>query len=266
MVKLLRRMKLTLKTFSLFLLLLKFNAIFSDEVSSQISLSEIQVNQTEKLLIKEQAEFKTAVKDALNKTKTVREKLKVNRNAKTIFPPFDNITNILVNYTKMKDYCGSNFQKFNVTGCRKLDAIISNLEFDMERDLKDKEKIEISMKLFMKKIDALKIEYFANFIFFNETQSEAVLAVVAMLEKFVDRIQKFCSEVYAASFQLSNILYDLKCVKYRICEPANNQKSTKGPAKGPAITVAIKKTTTQMKTTTVAVKSQNGEWDEQDDK
>lgn len=232
--------------------LIKVVTISSDDVSNAITLAEKQVDQAEKEIIRAQMDFKDAVNRTLDFTKDTRNLLRNNSNLKKLSKPLVQLLNILNTMVKSQSFTLSNFQQKAGNNCSKIYVMIDELEVDMKLYLKSKKQSEETAALMTSPTEKLKLEYFATFIFFNKTQSEAVLSVIAMNEKLVDQNKDFMFILYKASSQIANALYDIKVVKYKTCEPLKKSESTKAPSK---VTTKSKKVKNGLATTDAGVET-----------
>lgn len=228
-------------------LFIKIVTISADDVSNAITLAEKQVDQAEQEIIKAQMYFKEAVNRTIDFTRDTKNLLKNNSNLKKLSKPLVQLLNILKTMAKSQSFTLSDFHQKAGNNCSKIYAMIDELETDMKFYLKTKKQSEETAALLTSPTEELKLEYFATFIFFNKTQSEAVLSVIAMNEKLVDRNKDFMFILYNASSQIANSLYDIKVVKYKICEPLKKSKETKTPTK---VTTKSKKVKSDGQTTT----------------
>lgn len=225
----------------------------NDEVVKIATEAEKKVDNAEKLIIREQATFKDEIKQAIKIINSTKELIMPNKNLASVVTVMDMVLNILSKFLKTKDFSLSSFQKLNSTSCKKINAMIKKLEVDMEFYLKTFKSSGDGAHQLTLQSNNLKIEYFSNFIFFNKTQSDSVLSIIAMQEKLVDKIQTHNQYLFTATYQIANILYDLKVPKYKICDPKKSSKSVEKtsfkstkPASKPASTTTTKKTSVRI--------------------
>lgn len=221
----------------------------NEEVVKIATEAEKKVDNAEKLIIRDQANFKDEIKQAIKITNSTKELIKLNKNLASVVTAIDVILNILSKFLKTKDFSLSRFQKLNSTSCKKINAMINKLEVDMEFYLKTFKSYEDGAHQLTLQSNNLKIEYFSNFIFFNKTHSESILSIIALQEKLVEKIQTHNQYLFSATYQIANVLYDIKIPKYKICDLKKSSKpvdkttfkSTK-PTSKPATTTTTKKT------------------------
>lgn len=198
-----------------------------DDIRKAILSSEKKVDQIEKDLIQEQKDYKSLIKLTLNATEESKKQVKNNNNLKSLIKPLTNLVNFIKSLLKSEDFALSNFQRINGTDCKKLYRMIDKLEDNIKRYLEKRKETDDNVTIAVRQIATLKLEYFANFIFLNKTQSESVLATIAANEKLVEKNKAFEDFLYTTSYAIANILYDLKVYKYKICEPLKDRRLTK---------------------------------------
>lgn len=213
------------------LISLQFDIALTNDISKNVTAAESQVDQTEKDLIKEQNGFKSAVKQTLIATKTTRNLLKNNKNLSKLVESLNQVSSTLKSFLRAQNFTLSNFNALNRQSCKKLYTMINKLEYDLSFYLKTRKETEDNATSTATRIDELKLEYFANFIFLNKTQGENVLAAIATNERLLEKIKLYGSALYSASCQIANILYDIKVVKYKICVKMKHQESKKQSSK-----------------------------------
>lgn len=209
-------------------LLKKFIIIFTLEVclqfeaeSQDVTVAENLIDEIQTDLMKEQKEFKDLVNATSSYTTLVRSQIRNEQNLKKIVRTLDSVTRSLRRFFKAPNFDSSIFQSSNSTLCRRTQVMISNLESDVVFNLRANLETEGNATLLSKDINDLKIQYFANFIFFSSNQSENVLAAIAMQEKLVDKSNFFASFIYASTLKTATVLYDIKVVQVKNCEAKN---------------------------------------------
>lgn len=192
---------------------------------AELVISESQLEQIEKDLIKEQKEFKNLINATTKLTTTVRSQIKSDQNLKHVMICMDNVTHILRRLGRTSSFDMSNFQNTSSTLCKKTQVIISSLENDVKFYLQIKKGTEENSTTLTKNVDELKIQYFANFIFFNKNQSENVLASIALQEKLAENCKSFAKFLYSSLIKIATVLYDVKVINVKYCETSKNSQN-----------------------------------------
>lgn len=195
---------------------LEFEAASLDATIAENLIEEIETD-----LIKEQKEYKDSVNATSTCTTLVRSQIKSEQNLKKVVRALDNVTKSLRRLISAPIFDSSIVQNSSLTLCRKTQIMIANLESDVVLYLRAKLETEENATLLSKDIDELKIQYFANFIFFNKNQSENVLAAIAMQERLVEKCKFFASFIYASTVKTATVLYDIKVIQVKNCETKN---------------------------------------------
>lgn len=234
----------------LLFILIIFKAVtaVNEEVVKIASEAEKNIGIIERQLIQAQAGCKDEIKQAIKSTNSSKNLIKAKKNLGSILTPLNNILTILSRFVKSKDYSLSNFQKINSTSCRKIYAMISKLESDIDVYLKVLKTSEAGTQSLIIQCNNLKVEYFSSFILFNKSQSENILNIIALQEKLIDKIQSYDAFVLSSSYQIATILYDIKVPRYKFCDVRNKtteRSSTTSVKSNPKLTT----TTTTMSTT-----------------
>lgn len=238
----------------------KVASAVNEEVANATAEAEKKVDSVEKQLIRNQAAFKKEVRKANESMIASRELLKANKQLPSVLTIYDSILKNFLRLANAKNFSLSKFNNLNSTSCKKINEMITDLEADVEFYLKAIKGSEDGAHSLSLQSKNLKIEYFSNFIFFNTTESESVLRIIALHEKLVEKIQNYQAFLFSSSYQIANILYDIKVTKYKICDKKNTSSKPKEKSSTKA-----KKTTAKLPTsTTKKVSGRISDDDDQD--
>lgn len=219
----------------------------NNEIATTISTAEIQLYQVEKDLIRQQDLTRGSTVQALATTKKTKCALKSNINLIKVTNALDTLANVLSTIRNAKNFTMNNFKKLNKS-CKAINTIIGKLETDVELYLRVKSESETGIYFLVNATIDLKLEYFANFIFFNKTESDNVLSVIALNEKQIEKQAMWVASLNATCYQVASILYDVKVTKYKVCEKAKSQQAAKHSTIKTTRSAAKAKTTNRMAT------------------
>lgn len=230
-------------------LILRIVTVSADEISEVIDVTSKQIDQAEREIFTEQANYKAAVNRTISAVQAVKHLTRNNRSLLKLQKPLDKLISILRNILKVRDITLSGFMQKSGKDCKTIYAMISELEADLKMYLKLKQQYEDLAASVTPQTDALKLEYVATYIISNKTQNEAVLTVIAMSEVLVESSKLFTDVLYKDASKIANALYEIKVVKYKICDPSKNVQKTKATTKAKTSKAVIPKMTTTRVTT-----------------
>ena len=211
---------------------------------------QTQVEKDEKRLINEQVEFKTNINTALSRSKSSENSLNSNRHLKNLNQVLLSIIKTLTEISITHPFNTSDFHKQNVTACKKINLMWEKLETDMINYLQAKKTLDDDTNFVAHQTNKLKLEYFTNYIFFTNTTSDSTVKTIAILERMNDKNHKFSSNLYLCAFQIANVLFDIKVVKFESCDNRNfTSSTTKAFTKNSGTMITSIKTTVPMTTT-----------------
>lgn len=196
------------------------------EITKISTDAEKAVDGFEKVLVKAQVDYKKPIELAINETKLSRNLVKQNQTLKSLVVPLNKLSTILTKLFKAKDFSFSVFQKLNSTGCKRIKTVIANLEEDMDLYVKTKSDSERDFNDLIQQTNNLKLEYFATYIFMNQTQVDNLLQLIAVLEKLTETGKTFSSTLYSTSYEIATVLYDIKVSSFSNCGSTGSFKPT----------------------------------------
>lgn len=239
-------------------LLLRIVAVLADEISEVIDVTSKQIDQAEREIFSEQANYKAAVNRTISAVQAAKNLTKNNRSLLKLQKLLDKLISILRNILKIGDFTLSDFKQKPGKDCKKVYAMISELEADLKMYLKLKQQYEDLAASITPQSDGLKLEYVATYIISNKTQNEAVLAVIAMSEGLVGSSKLFTAILYEDASKIANALYEIKVVRYKICDPSKSVQKTKATTKAKTLKASTSKKATTTVTRTTEESDEDG--------
>lgn len=189
----------------------------------EIIAAENVILQIEIEFVKEQKEYKNLINSTLSTTILVRSQVRSNENVKKVSKSLNSVTTSLRRLLQFTNFVVKTPQNNNFTLCRRSQELVWALETDVRFYLLSKIRTDLNTSLLQRDINELKIQYFANFIFFNRNQSENVLASIALQERFLEKSKDFSTYMYSSTLKIATILYDIKIIHVKNCESSNNK-------------------------------------------
>lgn len=189
----------------------------------EIIAAENLIFQVEIEFVKEQKEYKDLINSTLSTTILVRSQVRSNENVKKVSKSLNSVVISLRRLFQFTNFVVKIPQNNNFTLCRRSQELVGALESDVRFYLLSKIRTDMNTSFLQKDINELKIQYFANFIFFNRNQSENVLASIAFQERFLEKSKDFSTFLYSSTLKIATVLYDIKVIHVKNCEPPNNK-------------------------------------------
>ena len=204
-----------------------------DQMMKHISASEEEIIAAENMIfqieteiIQEQKEYKDLINSTLSTTVLIRLQVRNNENVKKVSKSLNSVIISLKRLFKFSNFVVKIPPNDNLTQCRRNQELVLALESDVKFYLHSKVNIDLNTTILQRDINELKIQYFANFIFFNRNQSENVLASIAIQERFLDKSKVFSTFLYSSTLKIATVLYDIKIIHIKNCESNNKTLST----------------------------------------
>lgn len=196
----------------------KFAAAEGNDVLNLTTTTELVLGTQKANLIGKLDFIRSKANATLLMTNEVKKLLVGNKNLKPMVASLTNITKTLETVTNMPNFRPVDVVDSSLAPCDKVDVLLASINGDLNRYSEAKATCEKSLRLMFPQVQTTKIGYIINFIHFNKTQKENLLADIAGLERFADIMELFIQDEQTALTEIAFLMYNLKIVKFTICK------------------------------------------------
>lgn len=179
---------------------------------------ETQIKSLESQLMKDQQEFRLKALKIINETRTTRNMLRGNETFDVLVENLNELKDMLKksrNFTRVKEI---NLEDIDSSDCKKLKIVITKIEFNILNCALIIESTNASQSGISQSREDVSIEYFSNFLFFDDEGISCLLRLLANVEKFLSDLNNFVLNFKSSSIQIANILYELKLTRQNECK------------------------------------------------